>query len=329
VTDYVRSGMQIVIPAGSTTGSVTLTAVQDTIDETNETIVVSISGVTNATESGIQQDSVTITDDDQTPGFVGLVDDPQNPGQRMLVANGTNADDKIFIQLKHGGREIVVKVNGRIVGVFDSSQVSRVVSYGFGGNDWIHVDHHLGKSAELHGDAGNDHLSGGDGNDELFGGDGMDCLFGKSGDDRLYGEAGDDFLAGEGGNDILLGGTGDDRLHGGPGRDILIGGLGADTLRGKIGDDIMIGGTTTHDANKPALTAILAEWTSGNDYVTRVNNIRSGLGQSNGFRLTAGVTVIDDGLVDELFGGVGLDWFFNSGAANDRIRHQRSGERVN
>ncbi len=48
-SDYTRSGTQIVIPAGSTTGTVTVTAVQDTLDEANETIIVSISNVTNGT----------------------------------------------------------------------------------------------------------------------------------------------------------------------------------------------------------------------------------------------------------------------------------------
>jgi len=37
----------IVIPPGSTNGTVTLTAVQDTLDELNETIIVDISSVTN------------------------------------------------------------------------------------------------------------------------------------------------------------------------------------------------------------------------------------------------------------------------------------------
>src|SRR6185503_17695470 len=39
-TDYSRSGTSIVIPPGGTTGSITLTSVQDTLDEVDETIVV-------------------------------------------------------------------------------------------------------------------------------------------------------------------------------------------------------------------------------------------------------------------------------------------------
>src|SRR5205823_1627632 len=63
-TDYTTSATSIVIPPGSTTGSITLTAVQDSLDEVDETIVVDISTVTNAVESGTQQVTATITDDD-------------------------------------------------------------------------------------------------------------------------------------------------------------------------------------------------------------------------------------------------------------------------
>src|SRR5207237_3537148 len=62
--DYTASGTSIVVPPGSTIGSITLTAVQDAIDEVDETIVVDISSVTNGIESGTQQVTATIIDDD-------------------------------------------------------------------------------------------------------------------------------------------------------------------------------------------------------------------------------------------------------------------------
>src|SRR5205823_4639118 len=62
-SDYTRSASSIVIPPGSTTGSITLTAVADTLNEAAETIVVDISTVTNGTESGTQQVTAIITDD--------------------------------------------------------------------------------------------------------------------------------------------------------------------------------------------------------------------------------------------------------------------------
>ncbi len=69
-TDYNLSSSSITIAAGQTTGTATVTAVQDTLDETDETIVLDISSVSGgdgATESGSQQVTVTITDDDAEP----------------------------------------------------------------------------------------------------------------------------------------------------------------------------------------------------------------------------------------------------------------------
>ena len=65
--DFTLSTTSIVISAGSTTGTVTLTAVQDALDETNETITVEITGVTNGTEDGTQEVASSITDDDAAP----------------------------------------------------------------------------------------------------------------------------------------------------------------------------------------------------------------------------------------------------------------------
>ena len=73
-TDYTASDTSIVIAAGSTTGTVTITGVNDALDEADETVIVDISGVTNGTESGSQQVTATITDDDATPSL--SINDP-------------------------------------------------------------------------------------------------------------------------------------------------------------------------------------------------------------------------------------------------------------
>ena len=62
-----RSATSITIPAGSTTGSITLTAVSDTLDESDETIVVDIATIINGFENGTQRVTATITDDDPAP----------------------------------------------------------------------------------------------------------------------------------------------------------------------------------------------------------------------------------------------------------------------
>ncbi len=70
--DYTRSDTCIAIPAGSTSGSITLTAVQDSLYEmTAETIVVDVASVVNGTESGTQQVTATIAEDDT--GFTSWI----------------------------------------------------------------------------------------------------------------------------------------------------------------------------------------------------------------------------------------------------------------
>ena len=72
-TDYSTSGNSILISSESgTLGTVTITGVDDAIDEGAETIIIDIISVTNGTESGVQQETISITDDDQTPSIVSV-----------------------------------------------------------------------------------------------------------------------------------------------------------------------------------------------------------------------------------------------------------------
>ncbi|MCP4135619.1 MAG: hypothetical protein GY754_31920 [bacterium] len=66
--DYSASS-SITIPAGSTSGSCLVSSVVDTLDETNETVIVDIDTVTNGTEDGVQQETITINDDDAPPAI--------------------------------------------------------------------------------------------------------------------------------------------------------------------------------------------------------------------------------------------------------------------
>lgn len=65
--DYTPSTTSLTIPAGQTQASLTLTALQDALDENNETVVVDIASVTGAVEDGAQQVTATIADDDPPP----------------------------------------------------------------------------------------------------------------------------------------------------------------------------------------------------------------------------------------------------------------------
>jgi Ca2+-binding RTX toxin-like protein len=140
-------------------------------------------------------------------------------------------------------------------------------------------------------------------------------LIGNEEDNILVGGNLADILVSGDGNDILLGGGGDDDLVGGNGRDIVAGGEGEDDIYGDAGDDILISGTTSYDDitdsyNLTAWVAFRVEWSSNLSYNDRINNTRDvGVGPYN-YTLDPGVTVFDDGVGDDLFGGVDLDWFF-------------------
>lgn len=64
--DYTSSGISIVVPAGSLSGTIIVTAVQDVIDDDAETIIVDITSVIAGVEDGVQQQTTIIDDDDDT-----------------------------------------------------------------------------------------------------------------------------------------------------------------------------------------------------------------------------------------------------------------------
>jgi len=67
---------------------------------------------------------------------------------------------------------------------------------------------------------------------------------------------------------------------------------------------------TAHDTNQVALLLqILATWTSNASYADRVAAIRSG---ENGVPQLDSTTVFDDTVRDDLFGGLGMDWFLGA-----------------
>src|SRR5262249_17560633 len=106
-----------------------------------------------------------------------------------------------------------------------------------------------------------------------------------------------------------VGGDGNDVLEGGAGRDVLIGGLGTDTLNGGTGDDIFVGGATIYDQNLEGLDAIMGGWGPAHrSFDPRIKHPRPGGGLNGTFVLNKN-TVLDDGALDVLTGGDGLDWF--------------------
>lgn len=259
-------------------------------------------GPTAASPGGVAMDHVyaaigtytvtlTVRDDDLgvtavtrqvTVSRAALQDDPLATGQRMLVVGGTADNDQIQVE-RNGQTRYTVQIStggGQWQGNFNGP-ISRVVIDAGAGNDQIAVDRAGAVAAWLYGGAGNDRISGGSG------------------------------------GGLFLGGGGDDRITGGSGRSVQIGGLGADTLVGGGDDDILIGGSTVHDGGEATLAAVLAEWTSGRGYLTRVANLRG---------LLDATSVLDDGTADRLTGGSGRDWFWIG--LSDLITDRRNNELI-
>jgi uncharacterized delta-60 repeat protein len=214
--------------------------------------------------------------------------DDLDPTRRSLVVTGTFGNDRIeFTPGDHGG--VRVEMNNVPHGMF--LPTGRLIANGLDGSDDIEVSSAIHLSAWLYG--------------------------GFSGNNRLKGG---------GGNDVLVGGFGNDTIIGGGGRDLLIGEGGNDVLDGGSGDGILIGGATNFDFDEVSLTAIMAEWTSADDYATRVNDLVNGGGLNGAVTLTPGVTAFDAGGASTLSGGAGHDLFFAS--LTDTITHPQAGEDV-
>lgn len=213
-------------------------------------------------------------------------------GGSALLITGTSLNDTIVVEPGASSTTLKVTINGASTTVPMPS--GRIIVLGGAGDDNIQIAGANTNPAWLYGEAGNDRLNNGNGGGLLIGGDG---------------------------NDQLLGGTG---------RDVMIGGEGADSLNGNSGDDILIAGFTLLDSRTAAgheqfWSNVLKEWTSGNDFATRVQNLRNGNG---GSAHNAGALLLpnvrDDlsaNAVDFLNGAAGDDWLlFLSG--EDKISGQ-------
>jgi PKD domain/RTX calcium-binding nonapeptide repeat (4 copies) len=256
--------------------------------------------VTARDKDGATGAAATLSD---TITAVALEPDPVDPTRTALFVGGTTAADTITLQPVDANGTIAVKIDKTSLGNFRPT--GHLIVYGQAGDDVIKLQTNVVNKATVYVSTPA----------FLFGGDGNDTLN----------------TAGSVANNVLEGGAGDDTLHAGGGRDMLVGGVGADVLHGADGDDILIGGTTDFENNLVALDAILAEWGSADtDYATRIAHLSGTLGgDQNGPWFLNTNTVHDDGAVDELGGGSGLDWFFakQDGLTPDTVKGQ-SGRQV-
>jgi hypothetical protein len=87
---------QITIPAGQMTGSVTVTGVDNALDEADRPVTVDITSVTNGTEAGTQSVALTVIDDDGAPSLsAGSVSVSENAGTASFTVSLSPASNKL------------------------------------------------------------------------------------------------------------------------------------------------------------------------------------------------------------------------------------------
>src|SRR4051794_4087646 len=101
------------------------------------------------------------------------------------MVGGTQGNDTIVFTPGGNAGDVAVSLNGKSLGTFHPT--SRLVAYGYGGDDDIQVAGSISLPAWLYGGDGNDRLKGGSGNNVLLGGAGDDLLVGGSSRDLLIG----------------------------------------------------------------------------------------------------------------------------------------------
>lgn len=161
-SDYVLTAGTLVFPAATTTKNIVLTVLNDAADESNETVVVTLSAPSGATLSAPTVHTYTINDNDSAPVTLKC---------RGRLATIVGSDNKETLTGTKGP-DVIVALNGN-----DTIN-------GNGGDDVICAG------------GGNDVVNAGGGNDLVLGQGGNDTLKGDGGSDLLIGAAGKDKLAG-------------------------------------------------------------------------------------------------------------------------------------
>ena len=125
--------------------------------------------------------------------------DLDNPPDVVVIAEGTNDDDRISAFVDDANQLHVIVNDDETV--INSDDVDGIIVLAKDGNDRVHIDESVFQWTQIHGGEGNDGIQGGSGNDYINAG---------AGNDRVRGGAGNDLIIGGHGNDVLAGGLGND-----------------------------------------------------------------------------------------------------------------------
>jgi hypothetical protein len=316
--DYRPSASSITIPAGGTSGIVTLTGLADTVVEGSETVIVSATSVTGGTAATPQQVTASITDGivapNSPPIFSPIVPpavapsnivsipgitatDADGIGSYTITAVPTADQGSLFLgDPATGGTAVRV---GQAIAPTQIGQLFFRASEGFTGSSFaVTATDSLGATSAPQvvqvnaaaippvnnpatGCVDGTPIRGNNQRNRLNGADGVnDTIFGRGGNDRIRGRGCNDLLDGGAGNDTIFGNAGQDILRGRLGNDSLSGGSGNDILNGGLGNDRLSGGSGS-DQIKGRRGLDLLIGGGGNDVMSgglRNDRLRGGAG---------------------------------------------------
>ncbi|MBD2141204.1 hypothetical protein H6F39_07375 [Anabaena sp. FACHB-1250] len=283
-TDYSQTGATshtattgtVSFAAGADTVTLTISPLEDNIQENDETIILTLATATDYIIGTTTELTGTITNGN---------DQLEATGSNLVsnkIYDGGDGTDRLVVDYSSASFRYLGYHGLGVTNIYaDSFEAYRPVSAGW--NREILLNYSNIETFEITGTAYADYLRGYSGDDKLIGGEGNDIIGGGDGNDTIRGGDGNDTLKGEGGNDEIEGGDGNDTIDGGTGRHVIRGGTGNDTVVSAKAGDSIDGGEGTDTLQSLDLSSLdvdlvlnlrVTEQVSG-DNNTRINNFEN------------------------------------------------------
>jgi Ca2+-binding RTX toxin-like protein len=314
--DFTANSGTITFTPGTTIQTITVTTIDDTIDEEDETFTIGLSGATNAT-IGVGTGTATIQDNDNAPtlsitdatvtegGIARFTATLSNASAFTTSANFSTIGNSAtagsdFVNISSSTITFAPGVTTQTISVNtinDSiNEPTETFTVTLSNPISLTIVNNTAIGTILDNDPATIGNGISNGNDTIFGQSGNDRIDALGGNDVIFGDLGNDSIFGGAGNDSIDGGAGNDTLRGGDGNDTLTGGsntaLERDVLDGGLGNDIFILSNGATD---------FYQFSGNSDFATIVNlNTGDRVAVTN----TAAITV------STIVGGVGI---FSSG----------------
>lgn len=146
LTDYSVIESTALIEAGYTSHEILINLIDESLDEEDETVIIDVVAVSNATEASEQQQTLTITDDDHSPIVIAgqslVFSENLSSGSTILVVAATDADAGTSLQNwqiisgnpdQDGDSETAFSINANTgeISVNDPDELDRETTDGF------------------------------------------------------------------------------------------------------------------------------------------------------------------------------------------------------